>query len=304
MGIVDSQQRVLDTVAREAGVMAWNFASVPNPTEPRDQWGWRERSCRHAADRHHGGAAATLSVLRKLNKGGQDVYFRPSAGSNPDSIIQYRYFVLDDVPEPQARQIAYMNRALLVRTSTAGGCQVWIFTSELLTAAERLAVQQHYSRKLGADIGATGGTQYSRLPGFKNYKRGGQWVNVLAWPRGPRLSVALLIGEPSISASPVAGNKPAIPVPSPKFSPDPPPEFAPMVSIGELTKKLRREIARQAELQGKSTSEHDFHACRILLRAGCDPDALTDALTLIATRKGKAAGKYAARTVAAADARK
>lgn len=292
------QMKALDVIAREAGVMGWEWGWVLNPAEQRTEWAWRFEKCRHEPDRHHGGAPELLRKLRKENLLLRDIYIRPAQGKDEDSIMTYRYFVLDDVPVALARQIAAQNRAMAVQTSREGGCQIWVFTVELLTRRDRLRVQQHYQKKIGSDAGAVSGVQYSRMPGFKNHKRGGQWVNVLRWPTGNRLSVANLLNHPphpmgapmppmgggggfASSAFPVGGVKPPSPVP---------------LHAESIAGKLETAIEKHLLMCG-DRSVADWRACAELLRAGADHDQLIDALTVLAERKGRHAHDYAALTV-------
>jgi len=292
-GIAATQLRVLAVIARDAGVMAWDLGVVVNPKNERAEWKWRFQTARHAVDRHHGGIATTMKAMRRLNVRGADVYIRPVAGDGEDSIIKYKYFVLDDITEQLARQIAGQNRALVIRTSIEGGCQVWVFTEELLDRRDRLVVQQHFQRKLvagGADSGAVSGVQFSRMPGFKNYKRGGQWVNVLLWPRGKRLSVAHILPNNSKASATSAFQGGAQKAPFSRAK----------AAEHELIGRLRAEIVRAAKLPGDTTpSGHEWRACAALLRSGCNPDELINALAQVsAERKGRGASQYAGRTVA------
>lgn len=292
--ISEMQMKTLGVISKEAGVMSWDCGWVLNPTEPRSDWDWRFGKSRHETDRHHGGAAELLRKLRKENLLSHDVYFRPAQGANEDSIIAYRYFALDDVPVPLARQIAAQNRALVVQTSAEGGCQVWVFTAELLTRRDRLRVQQHMQKKIGSDEGAVSGVQFSRMPSFKNHKRGGQWVNVLCWPTGDRLSVANLLNQTvnqtinlhggvsvfALSAFPVGGVKPPSPV---------------SMDAADMGKKLEAAIEKHSSAGNQSVV--DWRACAELIRAGADQDQLIDALSALSTRKGRHAHAYARRTV-------
>jgi len=285
--ISNIQMKALDVIAREAGVMGWEWGWVLNPAEQRTEWAWQFEKCRHEPDRHHGGAPELLRKLRKENLLLRDIYIRPAQGKDEDSILAYRYFVLDDVPAPLARQIAAQNRAMAVQTSREGGCQIWVFTVELLTRRDRLRVQQHYQKKIGSDAGAVSGVQYSRMPGFKNHKRGGQWVNVLRWPIGNRLSVANLLNQPggasmgASSAFPVGGVKPPSPVP---------------LLAESIAGKLETAIEKHLLMCG-DRSVADWRACAELLRSGADHDQLLAALTVLAERKGRHAHDYASRTI-------
>ncbi|MDD5395481.1 MAG: DNA-primase RepB domain-containing protein [Thiothrix sp.] len=262
--------RVLEELSKEAGVFAWEWGWVVNPKADRSGWRWEFGKCRNADLRK------ILAKMRQKNARGCDIYLRPVCSKNEDSIIQYPFFVLDDVDEAKAREIANTNRALVVKTSTEGGCQVWIFTRENLTRTQRLVVQQHYQKKIGSDVGAVSGVQFSRAPCFKNYKRGGQWVNVVGWPRGDRLSVAHLLQpitkdvvESAVREAPRGATPP---VPSP----------------------------RKSDCDCSSQSEADFAWCVRQLKNGVQQKEIVARLAQTAGRKGRHAEGYAVRTVAAA----
>lgn len=284
--IEEIQVKMLDTLAAEARVKSWNFGWVLNPTDPKPIWKWRFKSCRHVPDVHHGGAAVVLKEMRKENKSGHDIYIRPMQSESEDSIVSYPYFVLDDVPVEAARQIAAQNRAMVVKTSEAGGCQIWIFTKESLTRQQRLKVQQHYQKVVGSDVGAVSGVQLSRMPGFKNFKRGGCWVNVLDWPKGERLSIQKILDEreePKKKKETKSADKVAAP-------------SRPALCDSDLNLALTQAILKHQKVVG-NRSQADWRACFELLKSGVQVEELTYGLTLLSTRKGKQASKYSERTI-------
>jgi hypothetical protein len=215
-----------------------------------------------------------------------------------------------------------MNRALIVRTSVEGGCQAWIFTEELLTADQRHLVQKHYASKLGADVGATSGIQFGRLPGTKNHKRAGQWANVLVSPRGRRFSVAHIL-EDTFKPIPWSGEK----VHGTSLSNFPSArqrrqscEDIASASMGHRSGIDGASMGDQSGINGASLgdlgeldftalatesmndaggdrSSADFRACLRLLSAGANSEQLVDAVAGSAGRKGRQARKYAERTV-------
>lgn len=103
-----------------------------------------------------------------------EVYLRPAR--------QYAWPVvfLDDVGTPTARAVAEKYDALLVETSPAGGCHIWLACIRSITEASRREAQRWLAQRIGADRGSTSGEHLGRLAGFKNWKRGGAWVNVVA----------------------------------------------------------------------------------------------------------------------------
>lgn len=102
-----------------------------------------------------------------------EIYVRPAR--------QYAWPVvfLDDVAPPRARAVANKYDALVVETSPAGGCHVWLACRQPLAEAARRDAQKWLAERIGADPGSTSGEHLGRLAGFKNWKRGGPWVNVL-----------------------------------------------------------------------------------------------------------------------------
>lgn len=284
--IEEIQVMVLDCLVAEAGVKSWNFGWVLNPTDPKPMWQWRFKSCRHQADRHHGGAVQVLREMRKENKICHDIYIRPMQSESEDSIVSYPYFVLDDVPVDTARQIAAQNRAMVVKTSEVGGCQIWIITKESLTRQQRLKVQQHYQKVVGSDVGAVSGVQLSRMPGFKNFKRGGCWVNVLDLPKGERLSIQKILDE---REEPKKKNETKSAVPGVAMS-------RPAVCGSALNLALQEAILKHLKVVG-NRSQADWRACFELLKSGVQIEELTYGLTLLSTRKGKQASKYSERTI-------
>lgn len=114
-----------------------------------------------------------LAWARAQNVRHADVYARPARGR------AWPLVFLDDVAVPRAQAIARKYEALVVETSHAGGCHVWLACSGSLTEAQRLQAQRWLAQKLGADLGSVSGEHLGRLAGFKNWKRNGVWVNVL-----------------------------------------------------------------------------------------------------------------------------
>lgn len=124
---------------------------------------------------HSDQALATLPLAwaRAHNARKADVYVRPARG------YRWPILFLDDVPEPVARAVARKYAALLVRTSPAGGCHVWLRSGVPLDEDERRQAQRYLARRIGADLASISGEHLGRLAGFKNWKRAGVWVNVL-----------------------------------------------------------------------------------------------------------------------------
>jgi hypothetical protein len=93
---------------------------------------------------------------------------------------------LDDVAAPMARRIARKYATLAVHTSAHGGCHLWLRLSCALNEPQRCHVQRWLIPRIGADPGSVSGEHLGRLAGMKNWKRGGQWVNILHRPNAHR----------------------------------------------------------------------------------------------------------------------
>ncbi len=109
-----------------------------------------------------------------------EVYIRPARG------YAWPLVFLDDVTTPRARAVARKYDALLVETSPAGGCHIWLACDRPLAEASRRRAQRWLAQLISADLGSISGEHLGRLAGFKNWKRRGTWVNVLAATRHGR----------------------------------------------------------------------------------------------------------------------
>lgn len=118
-------------------------------------------------------ARLPLSWARAQNVRCADVYIRPARG------YRWPLVFLDDVPCATAASVARKYTALLVHTSAAGGCHIWLHCALPLDEDERRRAQRYLALRLGADPGSISGEHLGRLAGFKNCKREGVWVNVL-----------------------------------------------------------------------------------------------------------------------------
>jgi len=118
--------------------------------------------------------ALPVKWARAQNVRRAEVYLRPAR--------QYTWPVafLDDVATPRARAVAEKYDALVVETSPAGGCHIWLACSRSIAEASRREAQRWLAQRIGADPGSISGEHLGRLAGFKNWKRGGAWVNVVA----------------------------------------------------------------------------------------------------------------------------
>jgi hypothetical protein len=125
-----------------------------------------------------------LAWARAENAQQSDIYARPARGRSWPLIL------VDDVALGRADAVAREVEAFLVETSPAGGCHVWLRCDRALAEDARRRVQRAWLVRLGGDPGSVSGEHLGRLAGFKNWKRGGCWVNVRAAAQGrPWLAV-------------------------------------------------------------------------------------------------------------------
>lgn len=129
----------------------------------------------HDQDLH----ALPLPWARAENVRHADVYIRPARG------ISWPLVFLDDVPTVSAGAIARKYAALVIRTSPAGGCHVWLRCSTPLAEDARCHAQRWLASRIGADKGSISGEHLGRLAGFRNWKRDGVWVNVVVASEQP-----------------------------------------------------------------------------------------------------------------------
>jgi len=203
-----------------------------------------------------------LAWARAHNARKADVYVRPARG------YRWPLVFLDDVPEPVATTVARKYGALLVCTSPAGGCHVWLRSSVPLDEHERRQAQRYLARRIGADLASISGEHLGRLAGFKNWKRAGVWVNVLQvssqHPWVPK--TALLESTPSTTRRRCTDHHDGQPTP------------------GRVT--------------DTSPSGADWAFTCHLLEAGCDPGLVLARLVERARpRRGADTQRYADRTI-------
>lgn len=121
-----------------------------------------------------------LAWARAENARRADLYIRPARGHSWPLVF------LDDLPAATAQSIARKYDALVVHTSPQGGCHVWLRCSTPLDELQRRNAQRWLAQRVPADPASTSGEHLGRLAGFKNFKRGGVWVNVLRSSLGIR----------------------------------------------------------------------------------------------------------------------
>ncbi len=118
-----------------------------------------------------------------------EIYIRPA------STLAWPMILLDDVEFRLARRIARKYAALVVHTSPAGGCYLWLCLTRALVQPQRYYAQRWLIPRVNADIGSVSGEHLGRLAGTRNWKRDGVWVNVInpdpfprpAWDPTPAL---------------------------------------------------------------------------------------------------------------------
>lgn len=146
----------------------------------------------------------SLPFFRSENSHKSDVYFRPAQHESWPAIF------LDDLTSQQARGIARKYQSWIIETSP-GLHHGWILTDRSLSLKERYAEQSRIVRLGFGDKGSVSGEHFGRLPGFKNWKRGGPWVNLISSPNTslPRLSPALCedIAIKSVSRDSVSSDR-------------------------------------------------------------------------------------------------
>jgi hypothetical protein len=131
---------------------------------------------RNGAMLWHGDLALSdlpIPWARAENVRGADVYIRPARGHDWPMVF------LDDVSVPIARQLVQDSGALAVQTSPQGGCHLWVPCDCPLNEKARCSLQRTLAERYNADKASVSGEHLGRLAGFRNWKRGGCWVNVL-----------------------------------------------------------------------------------------------------------------------------
>jgi hypothetical protein len=133
--------------------------------------------------------ALPFAWARAENVRGAEVYIRPAR------IYAWHILFLDDVPINTAVRVARKYDALVIFTSREGGCHVWLRCSQKLDEEARLSAQRWLAARIDADPASVSGEHLGRLAGFKNWKRGGTWVNAIeathrgrCWLPAPALS--------------------------------------------------------------------------------------------------------------------
>lgn len=124
--------------------------------------------------------ALPIAWLRAENVRHADAYLRPARDQHWPMVF------LDDVIPTRALQVASRYGALVVQTSSLGGCHLWLALTQALNQHQRYQVQRWLIPRLDADPGSVSGEHLGRLAGLRNWKRSGCWVNVLNPYPAPR----------------------------------------------------------------------------------------------------------------------
>ena len=213
--------------------------------------------------RHRAMGVLPMVWLRAANVACAEVYIRPARGS------AWPLLFLDDVAVAVALEVLRCHGGLAVQTSPAGGCHLWLPCTRPLDEADRCRAQRWLAQRFGADPASVSGEHLGRLAGFKNWKRGGCWVNVLDCRMD--LAKALEVPRGVLDAA----------------KPD---------SNGQARTNGLPSPTRAGGDTSPSGMEWGW-VCR-MLEAGMDPDrVIRELVTLAWSRRGEDSERYARRTV-------
>lgn len=196
-----------------------------------------------------------LAWARAENVRRADVYVRPARG------YSWPLVFVDDVGLDIAGRSARKASLLAVKTSDAGGCHLWIRCSSPLSERQRLEAQRNLARRLDGDHASVSGEHLGRLAGFKNWKRGGCWVNVVEVGNGR------LWDPPEAAAEP----KPIVERAAPSLGPDTSPsarEWGWVCGLLEARhdpREVYRRLLQAARQRGRRESER--YARRTCMKA-------------------------------------
>jgi len=213
-----------------------------------------------------------MAWLRGANAHGSEIYIRPARG------FDWALVFLDDVAIPVAMEAAGRHGGLVVQTSPAGGCHLWLPCPTPLDEDGRCRAQRWLAGQLGADPASVSGEHLGRLAGFRNWKRGGCWVNALAWVR------------------PIKGLRQAL---------DAPPELQGKRGLAPpLASAPAKSGAPGMPGRDLSPSGREWAWVCSRIEMGMDPERVRRELVVMASgRRGEDAERYARRTVARAMAK-
>jgi len=208
-----------------------------------------------------------MAWARAENAHGAEVYLRPARGRDWPMVF------LDDLLPGIAMEVARSHGGLAIQTSPAGGCHLWLPCVQALDEEARHRVQRWLAGRLGGDLGSVSGEHLGRLAGFKNWKRGGCWVNVVVHPQD-QSEASMRLTIPVEVMEPVTG---------------------PRRSIVEAN--LSRDQKGAAGGDSSPSGQEWGWVCR-MLESGRNPECIYRELVQKAQdRRGQDAERYARRTV-------
>lgn len=240
---------------RDVGVDRVDLAvRRPRPASDNDAHVWLWQRAVSLVDLPH-----VLPWTRAENAQQADVYARPARGSSWSVVF------LDDLARADALNFTARHPGLCVHTSPEGGCQLWLRCEQPLDEEGRYRLQKQLAGFHGADPGSVSGEHLGRLAGYRNWKRQGPWVNVLAATSG---------GSPL----------PVLPIPE----------------LSGLAPAPRRSRSRTQPFAGPDTSDSGREWGWVMgaLEAGLEPEAIYHRLLAQArARRGADSERYARRTI-------
>ena len=224
---------------------------------------------------------------------GQGIHWRPAGA---DAAL------LDDLDAQTAHGILAKYRALGIETSE-GSHQAVIATTRALARIEQHQVQSALVQRLlaagrHADRGATGAGQYARMPGFPHPGHAGRTVRLFGDGDG---GGALLLDPDALLGAVCGTPKPAEAAGRRRAS------ACSRPGVPARPQGGRGKAAEAGPADHAGGSERDYAWACAQIRAGADPEAMTDTLAAAALARGKrhdeaGAQDYARRTIEKAQA--
>ena len=246
--------------------------------------------------------ALTRELWARALSGGCGIHWRPACADRRPSDVAAGaswsfadFALLDDLDEATALSILAKYRAVGIETSP-GSYQALIATARGLTRLEQHQLQAALVARLRAagrhaDSGATGAGQYARMPGFGHPGHDGRVVKLFGSGDAllPLLDPDALLSDGCGTPKPACGSLQAgIRVPRP--------------GVPARPQGVRGKAAVDGPADQAGGSEIDYRWTCAQIRAGADPEALTDRLAAAALARGKrhdeaGARAYALRTI-------
>jgi hypothetical protein len=208
-----------------------------------------------------------LAWARAENAHGAEVYVRQARGRDWPMVF------LDDVLLGKALEAARSHGGMAIQTSPVGGCHLWLPCAQPLNEERRHQAQRWLAESLGGDLGSVSGEHLGRLAGFKNWKRGGCWVNVVAYPQD-RIAASLRLVIPADILEAIAAPRR-------------------LLVVDNSASGIGGFSGRDSSPSGQEWG----WVCR-MLESGWDPEhAYQELLQRACYRRGQDAERYARRTV-------